>query len=102
MSMSNAEHAEVTAILLTSLYERGNRIPDWPADEAAAYRVHRFLQGDEDARAIRMSKAATAVLDAGYVRVTDADRLTADQALSAGGLNPALSALLERISGGLD
>lgn len=98
--MSNGEHAEVTAILLTSLYERGDRIPDWPADEAEAYRVHRFVRGIEDARALRMSKAAAAVLDAGYTRVSDADRLTADQALAAGGLSPALSTLLERISGG--
>lgn len=106
--MNSPERTQLTAILSTSLFERGNRIPDWPADEAAAYRVHRFQQGNEDARALRMSKAANAVLDAGYVKLTSADRLLAARAADLVARCPSedgvqmlveLRELLTRISG---
>lgn len=46
------------------LRDRGERVPDWPADEAAAYRKHGGFQAGRDAvLEVRMAKAAAAVED---------------------------------------
>lgn len=53
---------ELVEPLTEILRDRGERVPDWPADEAAAYRKHGGFQAGRDAvRQLRMSKAATAV-----------------------------------------
>lgn len=44
------------------LRDRGERVPDWPADEAAAYRENGGFQAGRDAvHQVRMSKAAAAI-----------------------------------------
>jgi hypothetical protein len=62
-------------VLAESLYDRGNRVPEWPADEAAAYRDNgRFMAGTAAVEALRFQKAADALTTAGYgdVRVAQA------------------------------
>lgn len=54
--------AELIAPLTEILRDRGERIPDWPADEAAAYRDNGGFQAGRDAvQAVRMAKAAAAL-----------------------------------------
>lgn len=54
--------AELIAPLTEILRDRGERVPDWPADEAAAYRDQGGFQAGRDAvRQVRMAKAAAAV-----------------------------------------
>lgn len=51
--------------LQESLYDRGNVVPLWPEDEAAAYRNNGgWLEGTAAAEQIRFAKAAQAVIDA--------------------------------------
>lgn len=49
-------------VLSTSLWERGNRVNDWPEDEAEAYRELGWAEGAAAARSIVMGKAADAVI----------------------------------------
>jgi hypothetical protein len=53
---------ELIAPLTEILRDRGERIPDWPADEAAAYRNSgRFQEGRDAVHRVRMAKAAAAI-----------------------------------------
>lgn len=53
---------ELIEPLTEILRDRGERIPDWPADEAAAYRDNGGFQAGRDAvRQVRMEKAAAAI-----------------------------------------
>lgn len=53
---------ELIAPLIEILRDRGERIPDWPADEAAAYRKSGGFQAGRDAvHQVRMAKAAAAI-----------------------------------------
>jgi hypothetical protein len=53
---------ELVAPLTEILRDRGERIPDWPADEAAAYRKNgRFQAGRDAVHQVRMAKAAAAI-----------------------------------------
>lgn len=54
----------LAAALRTSLYDRGNYVQEWPADEAAAYRDNGgFAEGRAAADRIRFLKASEAVFD---------------------------------------
>lgn len=56
---------ELIEPLTEILRDRGERIPDWPADEAAAYRDSGGFQAGRDAvRQVRMEKAAAAIEEA--------------------------------------
>jgi hypothetical protein len=53
---------ELIGPLTEILRDRGERIPDWPADEAAAYRDNGGFQAGRDAvHEVRMAKAAKAI-----------------------------------------
>jgi hypothetical protein len=44
------------------LRDRGERVPEWPKDEAAAYRKHGgFQEGRSAVHRVRMAKAAAAI-----------------------------------------
>ncbi len=54
--------AELIAPLTEILRDRGERVPDWPADEAAAYRKNGGFQAGRDAvHQVKMSKAAATI-----------------------------------------
>lgn len=66
---------ELIEPLTEILRDRGDRVPDWPADEAAAYRdAGGFQEGTAAVRQIRMAKAAAAVEDV-FAAVIDAAEL---------------------------
>lgn len=53
---------ELIEPLTEILRDRGERIPDWPADEAAAYRDNGgFQEGRDAVQKVKMSKAAAAI-----------------------------------------
>lgn len=53
---------ELVAPLTEILRDRGERVPDWPVDEAAAYRKHGgFQEGRDAVHQVRMAKAAAAI-----------------------------------------
>lgn len=53
---------ELIEILTEILRDRGLRVADWPADEAAAYHEHGgFMEGRDAVQQVRMSTAAAAV-----------------------------------------
>lgn len=53
---------ELIAPLTEILRDRGERIPDWPADEAAAYRNNSgFQEGRDAVHQVRMAKGAAAI-----------------------------------------
>lgn len=53
---------ELVAPLTEILRDRGERVPDWPADEAAAYRKHGgFQEGRDAVHQVRMAKAASTI-----------------------------------------
>lgn len=53
---------ELVEPLTEILRARGERVPEWPADEAAAYRKNGGFQAGRDAvYQVRMSKAAAAI-----------------------------------------
>jgi hypothetical protein len=66
---------ELIEPLTEILRDRGERVPDWPADEAAAYRKHGgFREGREAVHKVRMSKAAAAIEEV-FAGVVDAAEL---------------------------
>ncbi|MET4144124.1 hypothetical protein [Arthrobacter sp. UYCo732] len=53
---------ELIEPLTEILRDRGERIPDWPADEAAAYRKNGgFREGRDAVHEVRMAKTAAAI-----------------------------------------
>ena len=53
---------ELIAPLTEILHDRGERVPDWPADEAAAYRKNGgFQEGRDAVHQVRMAKGAAAI-----------------------------------------
>lgn len=60
-------------VLAESLYNRGINIPEWPADESAAYRDNGGFHGGKAAvTALRYQKAAAALEAEGYGNVDEA------------------------------
>lgn len=80
---------ELIEPLAEILRDRGERVPEWPADEAAAYRKHGgFQEGRDAVREVRMAKAAAAVEEvfAGVVEAAELkgylDGIAAAQAMT--------------------
>ena len=76
---------ELIAPLTEILRDRGERIPDWPADEAAAYRDNGGFQAGRDAvQQVRMAKAAAAIEEVFRTVINQAciDGVSAAQAMT--------------------
>lgn len=72
---------ELADLLEEHLYDRGNNVRTWPADEAAAYRELGWSEGTAAARRVMFHKAARAVLAAGAARhasATEAGQVSHD------------------------
>lgn len=66
---TETEAEALAAILKAELWDRGNNVKDWPADEAKAYRALGWSEGVEAMRDVMFAKAAAAILASGFRRI---------------------------------
>ena len=64
--MHGTPAADLTRLIDEGMAERGDRIHEWPQDEAEAYREQRFAVGRAAARTIQVRKTVDSVIAAGY------------------------------------
>lgn len=61
--IEEALFARLTSALETHIFSKGNRVDEWPADEAAAYRDNGgFMEGRAAVQELRIQKVATELL----------------------------------------
>lgn len=77
-----SEHEDVVKILADPKWDRGERIYEWPEDEAEAYRELGWAEGMAAAKKIRIDKFAEELLSSGWLAKHDA-RVQADTAEQA-------------------
>ena len=68
-----SEHEDVVKILADPKWDRGERIYEWPEDEAEAYRELGWAEGMAAAKKIRIDKFAEELLSSGWLAAHDAE-----------------------------